>query len=710
MADVRCPMCGKLNPADLDVCQFCQARLKPVMGGSPTESELPASSQPSSSKVEPAGDAALPDWLQSLRQRQESLPEAAEPQEDVPDWLSNLRAPAEETPSAAEDAVPDWLSGVSLDTPPQAEAAPAEPEQVFFSGEEPDWLSKIGPSQPDETPETLAQDSPEGGESNLTEPPPEESPIQNEEETPEWLKGLAEQPGGAADQSGLTEWEPEGQLEAPGVSAETQDELPDWMAGILARQATGPEPERSRPEIPLAALGAAALTQSAGESPSPFQESQPKGVEPFSSKEGLLAELGALDTGELPAWLAGIAPLEAEKQEPAPQAAPVESGLAPSDELPSWLEAMRPVESAAVLAAMPDLSHETIESAGPLSGLRGVLPAEPGVAQGQKPHVHSIKLQISETNQANAVLIEQMIKTEGQARPLLRHSVITTQRILRIGIAVVLILAVLWPLVTGSPQASLPGFTPETYAANQLIEGLRTGAPVLLAFDYQPGLSGEMDAAAAGVIDHLMVKGAYLAVVSTATTGSAQAERLLAMVNQAGQHNYASPGQYTDLGFIPGGPTGLLSFAQSPSQAMPLALDGKSPWQGNPLQDVTAVKDFALTIVITDNPDDARAWVEQVGPALENQPLTMVISAQAEPMVRPYVESNPPQISGLVTGLSGGASYEDLNGREELGQTYWNAFSLGLIAAVLLILVCGLVTAGSAVWARTKETEGEKKA
>ena len=710
MADVRCPMCGKPNPPELGVCQFCQARLKPIKGGSPPESELPAPSQPSTSKVAPAEDVALPDWLQSLRQRQESLPEAAEPQEEVPDWLSNLRTPAEETPSAADDAVPDWLSGMSVDTPSHAEAAPAEPEQVFFSGEEPDWLSKISPSQPSEPTEILAQVSPGEAESNLAETLPEESPIQNEEETPEWLKGLAEEPGGAAGQPGLTNWEQEGQLEAPGVSPETQDELPDWMAGILARQATGTEPAHTRPEIPLAALGAAALTKSAGEPSAPVQESQPKGVEPFSSKEGLLAELGALDTGELPAWLAGITPLEAEKQEPVPQAAHAESGLALSDELPSWLEAMRPVESAAVLVAMPDLSHETIESAGPLSGLRGVLPAEAGVAQGQKTPVYSIKLQVSETNQANAALIEQMIKTEGQARPILRRSVITTQRILRIGIAVVLILAVLWPLVTGGPQASLPGFTPETYAANQLIEGLRAGAPVLLAFDYQPGLSGEMDAAAAGVIDHLMVKGAYLTVISTASTGPAQAERLLAIVNQGGQHNFTSPDQYTDLGFIPGGPTGLLSFAQSPRQAMPLALDGNSPWQASPLQDVTAVKDFALTIVITDNPDDARAWVEQVGPALENQPLTMVISAQAEPMVRPYVESNPPQIRGLVIGLSGGASFEDLNGRKGFGQTYWNAFSLGLIAAVLLILVGGLVTAGSAVWARTKETEGEKKA
>ena len=31
MADTRCPMCGKVNPPDLDVCQYCGARLKPVV-------------------------------------------------------------------------------------------------------------------------------------------------------------------------------------------------------------------------------------------------------------------------------------------------------------------------------------------------------------------------------------------------------------------------------------------------------------------------------------------------------------------------------------------------------------------------------------------------------------------------------------------------------------------------------------------------------
>ena len=42
MADVRCPMCGKPNPEELETCQFCQARLKPLQGQYPgEEADLP---------------------------------------------------------------------------------------------------------------------------------------------------------------------------------------------------------------------------------------------------------------------------------------------------------------------------------------------------------------------------------------------------------------------------------------------------------------------------------------------------------------------------------------------------------------------------------------------------------------------------------------------------------------------------------------------
>jgi hypothetical protein len=39
MADVRCPMCGKPNPPDLEKCKFCGARIKPLLATPPEESK-----------------------------------------------------------------------------------------------------------------------------------------------------------------------------------------------------------------------------------------------------------------------------------------------------------------------------------------------------------------------------------------------------------------------------------------------------------------------------------------------------------------------------------------------------------------------------------------------------------------------------------------------------------------------------------------------
>ena len=41
MSDVRCPMCGKPNPEELEECRFCGARLKPVIGPPDSQSIKP---------------------------------------------------------------------------------------------------------------------------------------------------------------------------------------------------------------------------------------------------------------------------------------------------------------------------------------------------------------------------------------------------------------------------------------------------------------------------------------------------------------------------------------------------------------------------------------------------------------------------------------------------------------------------------------------
>jgi len=225
-----------------------------------------------------------------------------------------------------------------------------------------------------------------------------------------------------------------------------------------------------------------------------------------------------------------------------------------------------------------------------------------------------------------------------------------------------------------------------------LVSALPPQAPVLVVFDYEPALSGELEAAAAPVIDQLLLIGTRLTFISTTQTGPALAERFMSGT-QSG-HNAISGQQYVNLGYLAGGPAGVLDFATDPSGTAPLAysndpaVNEKPAWSMPPLADVHALSDFKLVIVLTDSADTGRVWIEQGGPALGSTPMTMIISAQAEPMLEPYYDSG--QIKGLVTGLAGGKAYEQATGRSGLGEAYWSAFSTGLLVAELLIVGGGL--------------------
>ncbi|RMF50062.1 MAG: hypothetical protein D6755_01630, partial [Anaerolineae bacterium] len=165
MSDIRCPMCGKPNPEHLEECQFCQARLKPLVVGDTPEPEdieqSPSSGEPASDDIEFVADDEFPEWLDegedelfdatrttqtgSLRDPLSWLDEmqasveqekpSAVPSPDAPtgplqvtDWLASLKAEEEAAP-AEEGALPDWLGGEA-----EEEAAPAE------EGALPDWL------------------------------------------------------------------------------------------------------------------------------------------------------------------------------------------------------------------------------------------------------------------------------------------------------------------------------------------------------------------------------------------------------------------------------------------------------------------------------------------------------------------------------------------------------------------------------------------
>ena len=348
-----------------------------------------------------------------------------------------------------------------------------------------------------------------------------------------------------------------------------------------------------------------------------------------------------------------------------------------------------------------------VENSGPLAGLHGVLAAEPDIARLKKPPVYSSKLQITDAQQSHATVLQELLEAENQPQTLPVAPLLSSQRVFRVVLSAILLVIAFIAVFAGSEIAVMP--TPGNIPAGvnetrNLINSLTAEDTALIAFDYEPGLSGEMEAASAAVVDHMMLKGAKLALLSTSPTGPALAEHFISSIQET--HGYVSGNQYVNLGYVPGGVTGLGAFARNPRWVFPDTLNGEPAWDTAPLQNITGVSDFSLVVLITDNPNTARAWVEQVNPELGAVPMIALVSAQAEPMVRPYFNNQQSQLDGLVSGLTGGAAYEVMT-RPNVARTYWDAFNIVLIVAVSAILIGGFITVVSSLLAQRKESEGE---
>jgi hypothetical protein len=375
--------------------------------------------------------------------------------------------------------------------------------------------------------------------------------------------------------------------------------------------------------------------------------------------------------------------------------------LAPGD-LPSWVQAMRPVDSAVPQTSSRSYSgDQTLESRGALAGLQGVLPAVPGFTPTSKPKSYSIKLQASEEQQAHAVLLEQILAAETEPVPLTSFFVLAPSRGLRWLLTIVLFTSLITVVMLRTQIFSMPvGVPAEVLGALQVAQSIPDSAPVLVAFDYVPARVGEMETAAAPMFDQmLLLHHPRLTFISTSETGAILTEHFISGV-LAG-HNYQSGVEYLNLGYLPGGQMGIYAFAHDPRKTTELTFARNSAsntlidmnltpaWTSEPWVGITSLSQFAAFIIVTDNADSTRAWIEQTTPTRGTIPVVVISSAQAAPMIQPYYVSR--QIGGMVSGLYGAALFEQNNaGRPGTARTFWDAYSIGMLFAMVLILGGGL--------------------
>jgi hypothetical protein len=540
---------------------------------------------------------------------------------NAPDWLNRIQPQSEQGP-VNQQVLPDWLANLGTGGQPpiqsefQAEEGTGSEETEQPRENEPNWLRRIRARQRGDN---LGEEEHPDIETNLPGSP-SSTPSSAFAQLPDWLSNLGKQEAAYSDETNkVTDWSILGDAQSPAAedeqppiwfdqpeekrkdaffpegrafSAESENatDAGQSMADLERAGATGtkakpgampkavsalPLPDEGLPDW-LARLEATSEKKVQGESVPAFvvdEETTPIPSEP----EKAAPRIETPDLNVLPDWISQMPTEDTIADEAGNEVVssapvkPIEADNISPAELPSWLEAMRPVE-----AAVPYLpgaaSQANVEKSGPLAGLRGALSSEPGMASLQKPKAFSVKLQLTESQQAHMTLLEELLKTEGEAKPVAQSPVVSTQYVMRILVALILLLAVLAPLWNNKNMVPMPNaalIPSEVKDANRLIAGVPPGGPVLLAFDYEPGLSGELDISAVTVVEQLMSRNAYLAIVSTNISGPLLAERTLKTIAAKKGTPYPS---VANLGYIPGGSNALLSLAENPRQVLPYDL------------------------------------------------------------------------------------------------------------------------------------------
>ena len=584
--------------------------------------------------------------------------------------------------------------------------APQPKSTAELEGTLPPWMQNLRENAtPDALPETgeLPLDLTAGAEPAEKPLPPEEeepaedgllwAPDEEEEDLPDWLKSLGGEANEAAESAPAAPEaeappaetpppapQPEAEGEPASPLAADEAELPDWLAG-----------EATPAEETSAAEEAAGLPDWLAGEPQPEAEAEPAPVQPTPQPFVADAELPEDLLQETPDWLALLSPDEEPTGEAQEKPATAEegepSGALTAGELPSWLEAMRPIAATSVGGAGED---ETIETEGPLAGLRGVItPPEPTLVKPGRVATIGGKLFLTDQQEAQAKTLQALLAEEFAPREPKKPPTLSRQRALRWFIGVVLLVMAFLPLVLPPLQAPPPDrILPAARAALQAVDTVPQGAPVLVGVDYSPAFAAEMETTAAPLLRDLLAKGARLTVVSTQPTGPALATRLFrqGLNAQEGQ-------QYLNLGYLPGGTAGLFAFAQNPRLVFTHAAGHTRLWETPFLNTVHQMDDFAMVVVITEDADTARAWIEQVRPTLgAHTPLIALISAQAEPMIEPYYETASHQVAGVVTGMAGSLAYSAARGQQPEAplRGQWSSYSYVVLFAALMVAAAGL--------------------
>ncbi len=381
----------------------------------------------------------------------------------------------------------------------------------------------------------------------------------------------------------------------------------------------------------------------------------------------------------------------ADKEKDKPPFIENDQGISPG-ELPSWLKAMRPIEAFTPVVNLSE-NRKRIEKSGPLSGLRGVLSSEDVVNSISSPPSYSVNFNLSEKQRINSEILDQVLEFDTQPE---RKNIRTSKNkelIIRLLVSFFLLVILSVAFFKENKAISLPDiFLPETVRfasiSNGLLLSLETSPHILIIMDNEAASQAEVNLITRPVFERLMLKDSYLSIISSNPNANLVAMNVLSKAS-LNIPSYLGEDRISNFGYLPGGSTGIQNFLLNPRRSIPVGIFPEDIWNSSGLQDIYQISQFDSVILVTDNPENSKLWLEQIRINIPEMTILVAATAQASPLLQPYVNSE--QIDGMISGLYGSISYSQLVQQEnETLSTYWNMYKLGIFTFILIIIIGGL--------------------
>jgi hypothetical protein len=256
--------------------------------------------------------------------------------------------------------------------------------------------------------------------------------------------------------------------------------------------------------------------------------------------------------------------------------------------------------------------------------------------------------------------------------------------------------------ISGSIGLNLPPSAPGAQDLFSRIDQLSANDTVLVGYEWDARRSGELRPLEQAVMSHLIQRKVKLVLVSTDAQGTLLQFDLRDKLSDAG---YKRSGEdYILLGYKPGAELALRSLAQDLRGAL------RSDFQGNDATSsglatnpggqprLNSLGDFAMVLVLADEPADVQGWMEQVHPSAtradgSSVPFGFLLPAETAPIVQPYLsQANVYHLAGK----QGALAYQQLRGDsgatpEQLAsQAGQQRFSLLIYLALFLLGALGV--------------------